>query len=119
MKTTKYIVVRTERVGYHRYPLAPSQVQYLNNLHRHKFYFEVVIEVYHNDRELEFLIVQEFINKSLDRIFQDSPDSSSCEMLGERLLKAIKEQYCIDSDRNVKVSVFEDNENGAAIISRR
>lgn len=97
-------------VDFHKYENAPEEVAFLRNNHRHVFHIEAKIEVWDDDRELEFFIVQNHINSVL---FQLSSESS-CEMKAKKLLKLLIEKYGIN--RRYQVSVFEDNENGAEVI---
>jgi len=106
---TDMIWVRFERYGFHRYPDAPNAVDYLKHPHRHKFYFKVHIEVFHNDREIEFHM---FLNWLLS-LYDESNlqlDYKSCEMMIDDLAAKIGEAY---PNRFFKIDVSEDNECGA------
>lgn len=103
---SSYIIVKTSFEGFHKYPGAPEEVAFLRDSHRHMFYVEAEIEVFTEDRELEFFIVQKFIKQLLTNGQQDY---KSCEMIAHDIASAINNRY---GERNVKVSVFEDNENG-------
>ena len=109
----KSIIVTTEKVAFHKYDDAPEEVKFLRNLHRHKFYIKLGIEVFHNDRELEFFIVQNKLNNFL----KDKDIINSCEMLGEEIHKWAKETFKVayPRKREIFVEVFEDNENGARV----
>jgi len=101
-----YIVVRTQFEGFHRYPAAPEGVEFLKNEHRHMFHIEAKIEVFHSDRELEFILVKRFINTLLTNSQQDH---KSCEMIAESITNALVQKY---GKRDITVGVFEDGENG-------
>lgn len=113
MKTKTYITVRTDFIGYHRYPDAPDEVAFLRNLHRHKFNVEVKIEVERHDRELEFFMVQRQLIAMINDIMEYVDNECSCETMADRLLSYTQDIY---PDHFIhSVSVFEDNENGATV----
>lgn len=112
----------------HLYPDAPEQVAFLKNLHRHVFYVELQIEVFHQDRELEFFIVRGALQEKIESIFAGGThtDAWSCEMLARELQQWAKIEYprplsslpLVSSQkvtRKVSVKVFEDDENGAYV----
>lgn len=120
MSNTTFIVVKTQFQGIHRYTGAPDEVAFLRQPHRHMFYVELEMQVFNNDRELEFLLVK----KSLDNFIKLNYGmidlgNKSCEMIAEEIQKWAKKYYYLDahqypnvSFRKVNVKVFEDNENG-------
>lgn len=108
------IVVRGQFEFCHRYESAPAEVSYLRNLHRHMFNYEVELEVYHDDRELEFIMVKHEIDDYLSRRELNWTDKTSCEQMAEYIGLCLQAQYGFE--RSLSVSVFEDNENGAKII---
>lgn len=112
----RWIEVSFRKAGVHYYPgcdqvafLEP--VSYLANRHRHLFHFAVSIEVYHNDRELEFLMVQDELQGLFEKGTMDI-NGKSCEMLAEDLINYISETY---PGRDILVKVHEDGENGAVL----
>lgn len=113
------ISVRTQFESLHCYPNAPERVSYLRNVHRHSFFVEAKIEVFHDDRELEFIIVKEdlskFIQESLVQRDMDKLVSMSCEMMAKSIMTYLSDSY--GSNRRYFVSVYEDNENGAEVYS--
>lgn len=105
------IFVQFTKEGIHRYPDAPEGVEFLKHPHRHIFHFRVTVEVFHNDRELEFILLK----RELEGLYKDSImeiDYKSCEMLAEELVEYISKKY---TGRNISVEVSEDGENGATI----
>ena len=83
-------------------------VSFLGYPHRHTFHFKVWIEVFHDDRDIEFIQFKRWLeNQYRDTILQ--LDYKSCEMIAEDLAKVINERYPL---RWVRISVAEDNENG-------
>jgi hypothetical protein len=109
-----YINVKNKIEGMHCYEGAPAEVAFLKQPHRHMFYINTQIEVFHDDRELEFIMVQHRIQKELEQSY-DLPNlgTRSCEMIARNLLDTLQEWYGID--RDIWVSVYEDNENGATV----
>lgn len=111
-----FIIVKTQFEYVHYYKNAPEAVSYLRHPHRHVFYVEAEIEVFDDDRELEFIIVKRDLNCYLNS-FIVGPDS--CEMLAKAIQQYLKKRWpapkSLNRDRIVNVKVFEDNENGAYI----
>lgn len=110
-----FIWVTFQRKGFHRYPLAGSldvlkDVEYLANVHRHLFKFRVAIEVFHDDRELEFHQVLNWIESLFENNIE--LDFKSCEMISNELAEAIGKRY---PGRRVTIDVSEDGECGSTI----
>ena len=112
----KVIFVTFQKEGIHRYPAAATDpaladVSFLGNDHRHIFHFRVEIEVHHNDRDLEFILVKRW----LESLYGDgviSLNHKSCEMIADDLHAQIIAKW---PDRWVKIEVSEDLENGAVM----
>ena len=115
------IWVTFQREGIHCYPAALTDpqlatggwddVSFLGHPHRHLFHFRVWIQVYHNDRDIEFLQFKRW----LERLYGDGVlelDHQSCEMIADQLAEQIQNRY---PGRWLKISVAEDNENGCEI----
>ena len=62
---TNYIWITTSMEGFHAYPDAPDEVAFLRNRHRHLFHFRVYIEVFHDDREIEFFMFKRDVEKMI------------------------------------------------------
>lgn len=104
------ITVKNSFVGVHCYPNAPEEVCYLKYPHRHNFNIESTIEVFHNDRELEFYVVQDSIDRFLKNI--RFTESTSCEQIAEKVMNFLIDTYCNDKVyRDISVSVGEDGQN--------
>lgn len=108
---TKSIGIRTQFEGVHCYPDAPEEVAYLRNPHRHIFHVYVKLEVFHNDRELEFIMFRHEINKLIAEKF-DGLDNKSCEMIADFILTYTINKY---NQRSCQVTVSEDGENEATL----
>lgn len=123
-KAQRQIWVRFTREGIHCYPAAATDpqlatgdrydVSFLANPHRHIFHFRVGIDVYHNDRDIEFIQFKRWLEQlySSDQAVLQL-DYKSCEMIADDLYIQISNRY---PDRNITISVSEDDENGCEII---
>lgn len=117
MKITKRtIFVTFRRKGLHRFPGAATEhrledVKYLGDIHRHVFHFRVEIDVFHDDREIEF---HQFLNW-IEGLYNDKVlelDFMSCEMISDVLAERIMDKY---PGRKLNIQVVEDGENGSDI----
>lgn len=104
----RYIFVNNRLEGVHCYKNAPKEVSFLRNLHRHLFHVKTTIQVYHDDRDVEFLIFKKFIDKCLGRLKWDN--NMSCEMISDSLKDMISMKY---PKRELIIEVAEDGENGS------
>lgn len=104
----KFIFVRFQREGIHMYPDAPEGVEFLKFPHRHMFHFKVTLEVFHDDRDVEFILFK----RELEKRYGDGTlqlDFKSCEMMAEDLSYYIRDAY---PGRDLVIEVSEDGENG-------
>ena len=114
----RQIWITWQREGIHKYPAALTDpgladVQFLGYPHRHMFHFRVWIDVFHNDRDLEFIQFKrwcESLYNSDNSVL--SLDHKSCEMMADDLYIQIAQRY---PGRVVHIEVSEDGENGALI----
>tara|TARA_R100000734_G_C3287473_1_gene79896 strand:- start:409 stop:825 length:417 start_codon:yes stop_codon:yes gene_type:complete len=107
----KYIWVTFQKEGIHKYPDAPDEVDFLRYPHRHMFHFKVQIEVYNDDRDIEFFIFKRW----LESLYADDTlqlDYKSCEMMSDDLARKIKDKY---PGRRLAIDVSEDGENGCHV----
>jgi hypothetical protein len=114
-KAKRFIWVTFRREGIHRFPAAASDsnladVAFLANEHRHIFHFHVKIEVFHNDRDIEFIQFKRW----LESLYQNKLELNfkSCEMISDDLYEVIASRY---PGRDIVITVSEDGENGATI----
>ena len=106
----RMISVTFQKEGIHKWPGAVDKpgVEFLANPHRHMFHFKVAIEVFHDDRELEFILFK----RELEGLYTDKTlelDYKSCEMMADDLSEYIIDKY---PARNLVIEVSEDGENG-------
>lgn len=111
----RLIWVTFSREGIHRFPAAATDpnladVAFLANEHRHIFHFNVAIEVFHNDRDIEFIQFKRW----LESLYQGTLELNhkSCEMISDELYEVIASRY---PDRDIEITISEDGENGATI----
>ena len=105
----KFIWVTFQKEGIHKYPDAPQGVEFLKYPHRHIFHFKVELEVFHDDRDVEFILFK----RELEKLFADGTlqlDYKSCEMIADDLAFYIQAKY---PKRDLVITVSEDGENGA------
>jgi len=107
-------IVRFQKIGFHKYPDAPEEVSYLREKHRHIFFIEVWVEQKHNNRDIEYHILKKQCISEWDMLFRkEDMESASCEKMATDLWYDLAQDF--NYERQLKVSVFEDNENGAMI----
>ena len=120
----RMIWITFRKEGIHKYPAALDDpklktgdkydVSFLGYPHRHIFHFTVAIEVFHNDRDVEFIQFKRW----LEQLYSGdqgvlSLDYKSCEMISDDLYETIASRY---PNRDVEITVSEDGENGATIV---
>jgi hypothetical protein len=108
---SKWIYVTFQKEGIHCWPDAKDMpgVEFLANPHRHMFKFRVEIQVFHDDREIEFILFKRELEKRYDEGTLQL-DYKSCEMIADDLAKYIGDHY---PGRYMRIEVSEDGENGA------
>ena len=116
----RWIWVRFQKEGIHCYPAAATEPElaeaaFLASPHRHIFHFEVKIQVWHSDREIEFILFKRWCESlygsgSLEGTLD--LNSRSCEMIADDLYRQISLKY---PGRDVIINVSEDLENGCTI----
>ena len=120
-RARRMIWVTFRKEGIHKYPAAATDpalatgdeydVSFLGSPHRHIFHFTVAIEVFHNDRDIEFIQFKRWLEKlyaggTLELNYK------SCEMISDDLYEAIAHRY---PGRDIEITVAEDGENGATV----
>ena len=124
----RQIWVTFQKEGIHKYPAALTDpalatgdeydVSFLGYPHRHIFHFRVWIDVWHNDRDIEFIQFKRWLEnlyRSADNHNTNtvlSLDFKSCEMIADDLYLQIVGRY---PGRSVWIEVAEDGENGCLI----
>jgi hypothetical protein len=112
MNIDKYIYVKTTAEYFHKYENAKESVKFLRDLHRHLLYFKVYIQVFGNDREVEFFEFKKYIETIIKEDIQNN-SNYSCETISNMLSDRIKLDY---PGRTIMIDISEDNENGSFIV---
>jgi hypothetical protein len=126
-KAERKIWITFRKEGIHKYPAAATDpnlatgdeydVSFLASPHRHIFHFRVWIDVFHNDRDIEFIQFKRW----LENLYSSNNNNSSsvlelnyksCEMIADDLYIQIAQRY---PERAVWIEVAEDGENGCLI----
>ena len=120
-QASKMIWVTFQKEGIHMYPGADTDpklatgdwddVSFLGVPHRHIFHFKVWIEVFHDDRDIEFIQFKRWLQRLYDNSVLEL-DHKSCEMISNDLFLQIAQRY---PGRNIWIDVSEDGENGSFI----
>jgi hypothetical protein len=123
MRAERKIWITFRKEGIHKYPAALTDpqlatgdhydVSFLGYPHRHIFHFRIWIDVWHNDRDVEFIQFKRW----LEGLYSGnqgvlSLDYKSCEMIADDLYLQIADRY---PERAVWIEVAEDGENGCLI----
>ena len=118
----KTIFVTFQKEGVHFYPAAATDprlktgdwddVSFLGVPHRHIFHFRVRIEVFHDDRDIEFIQFKRWLEKLYNEDILEL-NHKSCEMIADDLYGEISARY---PGRMVEIEVSEDGENGCQIL---
>ena len=121
------IFVQFQKEGIHCYPAAATDpmlntageydVSFLASPHRHIFHFRVSIDVFHNDRDIEFIQFKRWLENLYSSNNSNNGavlelDWKSCEMIADDLYLQIADRY---PGRAVEIEVSEDGENGCLI----
>ena len=109
----KTIWVSFTKEGIHCYPAAATDPKLATGDWDDVFHFKVWIEVFHDDRDIEFIQFKRWLeslynaNDAVLRL-----DFKSCEMIADDLYLQISSRY---PGRKMVINVSEDNENGCEI----
>ena len=119
----KKIWITFQKEGIHCYPTAATDpnlatgdeydVSFLASPHRHMFHFRVWIDVFHDDRDIEFIQFKRWLESLYNG--QGSVlelNYKSCEMIADDLYAQITAKY---PNRSMWIEVSEDGENGCHI----
>lgn len=110
------IFVTLQKEGIHFYPQAATDpaladVSFLGHPHRHMFHIKASLEVFHDDRDLEFILVKRALTKYIDEDFE--LNHMSCEMISDGIAKFLQNRY---PNRWIGIEVSEDGENGSYCV---
>lgn len=115
------IWVTFRKEGIHCYPAAATDpalatgdeydVSFLGTPHRHIFHFKIGIQVFHDDRDIEFIQFKRWLENlysGKESVLQ--LNYKSCEMISDDLFIQIASRY---PGREIFIEVSEDGENGS------
>lgn len=111
LSTEVYCSLQVEAT--HCWPDCPfDAVDYLRDPHRHVFHIKAYAQVYHDDRDIEFIMLKHKIATYFkNKYFNEAKQlcvfgAMSCEMIARELVYAFNLTRC---------EVSEDNENGGIV----
>jgi NTP pyrophosphatase (non-canonical NTP hydrolase) len=121
------VTIRTQFEGIHCWPEAPEEVKFLRKRHRHIFQLRANVEVEHNDRDVEFIMLKHrvdswLIEKATAETLGENTNKyglvwhmgrMSCEQVAEEAIGVI--QQFVGDQRTITVFVSEDGENEAMV----
>jgi len=123
MSNQSYIQVTFPIIGYHQWPDAPDLRAYLRNSHRHRFIITTAIEVFEEDREIEFHDFLAFCQQSIphrETHIESEPinfGAMSCEAIARGLAEKVNLKYnhsgIPGEKRDISIAVSEDGEASA------
>lgn len=111
MKT--YIGIKLSLEGFHHFPNASrifgDKVKFLEYNHRHIFHIECKQQVFHDNRDQEFLLLKRKVQQWFDNRYGVPAqfEAMSCEMIARELINAFNFTY---------VKVSEDDECYGEIV---
>ena len=94
MKTN--VIAKLELEGMHNWPGAKNifpEVAFLSDMHRHKWFITAKKEVFHDDRDVEFIMFKRDIIDYLSEEYYNSDTrthefgAKSCEMLAKEIME--------------------------------
>ena len=113
IKDTLKIKVKNQIPMVHFYRAAEDSTAFLKYPHRHLFKITTIVEVTHEDRDIEFFALQSFIQGCLEAFkIEKSSTDFSCETLAIIIKDFIISEY---KDRFIEIEVSEDGENSAIL----
>lgn len=107
-----FIEINTQFEFVHKWENAPNEVSFLKYPHRHDFLVTCQIEVFHNDRELEFFMVLHKLEQFISTNLKLMPETTSCEQFCEKIGQFLIDTY---GDREITVKVSEDGKSAAIV----
>jgi hypothetical protein len=115
MNTKTTVIVKLQVEGAHYFAKAKElfpTVGFLADRHRHIFHIKLSKEVFHDDRDIEFIMFKREVKDYLELYYHDEVtgmlefDNMSCEAIARELLEYFHCEW---------VEVWEDDENGARV----
>lgn len=115
-----WIYIKTDFIALHMWSKCDiNEVKWLRNQHRHKVYVEVHVKVEEHDREIEFFVLKDKVDKIIDKLYSNKRikelNNRSMEMICAEIREKLMKEYRYKYD-DIKVKCSEDNEVGAYIV---
>lgn len=104
--------VRWTEEHFHSWPDAPEAQEFLRHRHRHLFYIQVDVQQFEGDRELEYFALRDMV-QGAGRVPDIWKPHTSCEQAAREIKRRVEAAF--DIPRLVRVSVYEDSENGCVV----
>ena len=104
MKITVWCTTSFE--GFHCWPDAPAEVDFLRVRHRHIFHVKASKQVFHDDRDVEFILLKRSVDRAISDLKKGDVENWSCERWAVELINRVGLTSC---------EVSEDGENGALV----
>ena len=111
----RFVYVTLQKEFIHQYKDAPDEVSYLRFPHRHMAHIKVKVEVFNNDREIEFIMLKHKLELHLNYLTKTS--NNSCETIATELFTFMQHEYSMS--RDMEITVSEDGENGSTLVYRK
>lgn len=115
---TKLVYVQVKVPGFHHWPDASKEVEFLSEPHRHMFSFMLAMKVT-TARQYEFFLLQQELHNYLNELYDEHESglgydfgASSCEELATATLEMFQTMGMVYS-----VEVSEDDENGSVVYA--
>lgn len=105
-KINKFVWIKTQFEGFHRWKDAPDDVAFLRDFHRHVFHVKIGVEVGGDNREVEFFQFKRKVEHYLDKYWHKTQFENSCEQIAVAIGTHFDAFF---------VEVSEDGENGAFV----
>ena len=110
----RFVVCYLAIQGFHRWPQAPEELNYLAQRHRHIFEIRVRFMVFNNDRQIELIHRQDQIQRYLLDTYGNKDGACefgdmACEHIADELMDVFKADA---------VEVLEDGYGGACLVRR-
>lgn len=102
----------TEFEGFHSWDDAPDPVAFLRDRHRHVFHVELTVEVDHDDRDIEFIMLKRALEAFIEAELADK--DWSCEQFALAIVDWATHEY----GQPARCEVSEDGENGARVSAQ-
>lgn len=108
-----YIKSRFTFEGIHNWGNAPDEAYYLRSEHRHLFHVICTKEVFHDDRDVEFINFAREVKTYLETVLYPER-KADCVYLGQQSCEMIAKKL-LDKYDLFECEVWEDMENGGLV----